>query len=620
MNGRILFLFSLLFFLFNAVQAQNAPGDTLKNVEILNARTFRVKKSAANEDLQILSGNVQLRQNTTLFNCDSCVINNTTKIFEAFGNVHIVDDTTNIYSNYLRYLMQTKKAFLSGKVHLNDGHSDLTTNELEYDLNDKIGVYKNGGKVVSKTSVLTSKEGVYYADLHDIYFRHNVVLNDPAYYLTADSLLYNSESQIARFISETNMRDSSGRTVHTTEGTYNLRTGSSQFTQRTTIIDGKTRIVGNQIASDDSTGLIQILGNGVLIDTSQGVSILANEIFADRKKAAYLATRKPLMIIKQEKDSIYVTADTLFSAKLSDRFRFQDSASVPDSLENDAVGTDSLEIQDSSGTQDSLENAVDSSDVLNTADSTENVTVTDTADVKSTTAADTTAMTADTVSTATPDSVKARNAIFAKKTFVTNDTLFKKPIVANDSTDRYFEGFRHVRIYSDSVQAVSDSLFYSFRDSTFQLYYNPLVWSHGSQMRGDTIYLYTKNKKADHIKLFENGFLINQSDPGVFNQVKATRIDGYFKAGVIDSVRANGSAESIYYLRNEDSTYTGINQSTSDIMDVYFQDGDLNKVVFRSSVKGTLWPASEAKHKNFQLKDFEWLETRRPKTKYELYE
>lgn len=535
MNRRVLFSFFLLLFFSLVMQAQSGAGDTLKNVEILNARIFRVKKTSAKNDLQILSGNVQLKQGTTLFNCDSCVINNTTKIFEAFGNVHIIDDTTNIYSNYLRYLMTTKKAYLKRNVRLNDGHSDLTTNDLEYDVDGKIGVYKNGGKVVNKTSVLTSKEGVYYADLHDIYFKHNVELTDPAYYLKSDSLLYNSESQTARFIAETFLRDSSGRTIRTTEGVYNLRSGSSNFTQRTTIIDGHTRIVGNQIASDDSTGLVQILGNGVLIDTSQGISILANEIFADRKKAAYLATRKPLMIIRQERDSIYVTADTLFSARLSDRFQAIDSAN-----------------------EDSLQTTI--------------------------------------------------------------DTTVKKPVAAYDSTDRYFEAFRHVRIFSDSVQAVSDSLFYSFRDSTFQLFRDPLVWTNGSQMKGDTIYLYTKNKKAARIKLFENSFLINQLEPGVFNQVKSTRMDGYFKAGIIDSVRAKGAAESIYFIRDEDSAYSGINQSASDIMDVYFKEGDLSKVVFRSGVKGTLWPASHAKNDKLQLKNFEWLEARRPKTKYELYE
>src|SRR5947209_4664061 len=108
MNRQYISLFLLLLFFCIKAQAQTARGDTLKNVEILNAKVFRVKKSG-NNDLQILSGNVQLRQNKTLFNCDSCIINNTTKVFEAFGNVHIIDDTTNIYSDYLRYLMTTKQ-------------------------------------------------------------------------------------------------------------------------------------------------------------------------------------------------------------------------------------------------------------------------------------------------------------------------------------------------------------------------------------------------------------------------------------------------------------------------------------------------------------------------------
>jgi lipopolysaccharide export system protein LptA len=532
MNVRIIISIFLFSFCTATLQAQTIGGDSLKNVQILHARIIRLKKQDAGNELQILAGNVRLKQENTIFTCDSCVINNSTKVFEAFGNVHINEDTTNVYSNYLRYLMNTKKAFLKGNVKLTDGHGVLTTNDLEYDVAGKIGVYKNGGKVVSKKSVVTSKEGVYYADLHDVYFKRDVELTDPAYYLKSDSLLYNSETQMTRFIAQTYLRDSSGRTIRTTEGVYNLRSGNANFTQRTTIDDKATRIVGDQIASDDSTGLVQILGNGVLIDTAQGVSILANEIFADRKKEAYLATRKPLMIIKQDNDSIYVTADTLFSARLTDRFQ-----------------------------------AVDS--VMN-------------------------------------DSTKQ---------------VLTKPLPAEkDSTNRYFEAFRNVRIFSDSVQAVSDSLFYSFQDSTFQLFRDPLVWTNGSQMKGDTIYLVTKNKKAERVKLFENSFLINQLEPGVFNQVKATRMDGYFTAGAIDSVRADGAAESIYYIRDEDSAYSGINQSSSDMMDVYFQQGDLNKVVFRSNVKGTLWPASESKRNNLQLKDFEWLEARRPKTKYELYD
>ena len=258
MKIRLPFLFFSLL-LLGTLHAQN---DTVKLVEILpGARKLELRKIDANTEVQILAGNVRLKQDNAIFYCDSCIINNQSRTFEAFGNVHINDDTTDVYSDYLRYRMDTRMAYLKGKVRLSDGHGTLTTNELEYDVANGIGIYKNGGKVVNKKSVLTSREGIYYSDLHDIYFKGNVELKDPAYYLKTDSLLYNTESESARFIADTYLRDSAKRTIRTTEGYYDMRTGTSQFTQRTTIEDGAVRIVGDKIASDDASGLAQILGN-----------------------------------------------------------------------------------------------------------------------------------------------------------------------------------------------------------------------------------------------------------------------------------------------------------------------------------------------------------------------
>ena len=122
---------------------------------------------------QILAGNVALKQGTTFFYSDSCVINNRNNTFEAWGRVHINDaDTTNIYSNHLRYLIEKKIAYLDGAVRLTDGKGTLTTPDLEYDMSTSIGIYKHGGKVVNKKTVLTSKEGYYYGGLRDIYFKN----------------------------------------------------------------------------------------------------------------------------------------------------------------------------------------------------------------------------------------------------------------------------------------------------------------------------------------------------------------------------------------------------------------------------------------------------------------
>ncbi len=509
-----------------------SADDSIKEVEILNAGRLEFVKTNDTTELEILVGSVKLKQGKTIFTCDSCIINNSIHLFEAFGHVHINDaDTANAYSDYLRYLTDKKIAYLKNHVRLTDGKGTLTTENLEYDVDTKLGIYTNGGKVINKKSVLTSKEGYYYTDLKDIYFKKDVELKDPSIYLKSDSLLYNTETEVARFIAETFIKDSSGRTIITKEGYFDRKNGKAEFGKRPVIVDGKTRIIADRVAFDDSTGTSQAEGNAIIIDSTQQTTIIAGKIFKNNKTESFLAYNKPLMIIKQEGDSIYITADTLFSARLTDLYGKKDS------VRKDAV---------------------------------KGVTVVNTNKV--------------------------------------------------DSTNRYFQAFYHVRIFSDSLQSVCDSLFYSFKDSTFRLYKNPAVWSKENQITGDTILLLTKNRKAHRIKVSENSLLVNKIRNEIFNQIKSSRMDGYFTDGLMDSIRARGFAECIYYIQDEDSAFTGINQSASDIIDIYFKRRELQKVVFRSAVKGTIWPMKSKSPSEMRLQNFQWLENRRPKTKLELYE
>ena len=114
--------------------------------------------------------------------------------------------------------------------------------------------------------------------------------------------------------------------------------------------------------------------------------------------------------------------------------------------------------------------------------------------------------------------------------------------------------------------------------------------------------------------------MISELDPGVYNQIKSSRMDGYFKDGNLDSVHARGLAESVYFIQDEDSAYTSSNQTKSDMIDIYFEKGEINKVVFRSDLKGTLYPISQKQPSAMRLPGFQWLINRRPKTKYELFE
>jgi len=122
------------------------------------------------------------------------------------------------------------------------------------------------------------------------------------------------------------------------------------------------------------------------------------------------------------------------------------------------------------------------------------------------------------------------------------------------------------------------------------------------------------------MEVFKNSFMVSRVEDDIFNQIRSVRMDAYFLEGSLDSVRARGLAECIYYIMDEDSAFTGINQSSCDIMDIYFREKELYKVVFRNAVKGTIWPMRDKTPEEMRLPQFNWSEERRPRTWYEFLE
>ncbi|HEX6429330.1 MAG TPA: OstA-like protein [Niastella sp.] len=646
---------------FDKVHAQvitTRPGaDTMKLVTLINADRLSYNRPDSLTDMQTLAGHVKLRQGTTLVNCDSAVFNKKTRFLEAFGNVHIIDnDTVNIRSQYLQYYVDTKMANLKNNVSLTDSKSTLYTQELQYDLNLKIGTYHNGGKLINQTSVLTSQEGTYYEELKDVYFKHNVDLKDPKYTLKTDSLLYNTNTQIATFIAPTTIIDSAKRVIKTSDGFYDTRNRKAFFGKRPVLNDGAVKIIADNIDSDDSTGISNLRGNAVYVDTAQGVSILANSIKANRDDGTFLATEHPLMIIKQDQDSIYITADTLYSGRLSKLYkdpsslqsdpkrlqrdtssRKRDSGSLKPNIRSIQRDTSSLQGDTSNLLQrdtSNLQRDTISPDPDPDTSGGGQALKRDTVSLKSDTVSvkqDTISLKKDTAKRIAAEPTRTKQPRTNKKTAKTTTAkttpaASKPPASADttknktDSADRYFQAWHHVRIFTDSMQAMSDSLFYSGKDSIFKLFTDPVMWASKSQITGDTIFLYTKNKKMDRLYVFENAFAVNLSDKGMYNQLKGNRLNGYFNNGEIDYMRAQGNGESIYYVKDEKNALVGVNNATSDIIDMRFKNKELNKVVFISEVNGTMYPIKQATEQNKILRSFKWLEDKRPKTKFELFE
>ncbi|MBP6431567.1 MAG: LPS export ABC transporter periplasmic protein LptC [Ferruginibacter sp.] len=537
------YIFQLLFFFLVGIFKTNAQqvivpprsNDSVRVILIKQAKSLREKNIDSATIIKTAACEVIIVEGRTTTNCDSAVYNQRTNILEAFGNIHINDaDSIHTYAQYLRYIGLDRIAYLKKNVRLTDKKGTLYTDDLEYNLRTGIATYKNGGRVVNGKTILTSKEGIYYADSKDIYFKKNVHFKDDNNTIITDSLLYNLKTGIATFIAPTNIKSKDGTEINTKSGTYNLNTGEAIFYDRTTYKDSTHSITGDKMAFDKKSGTVQIDGNGKLVDSANQVTVIGNSIFLDVNKNAFLATRKPVMIFYRDGDSTYLAADTIFSGLRK---------------------------------YDSLE----------------------------------------------------------RRMAIKNDTLKKVEVIdgskSKDSSIRYFLAFHNVRIFNDSLQAVSDSLHYSTSDSTFKLFGNPLVWNAQTQVKGDTIHMYTENQKPKRLYVFNNGLIINEANKALYNQIGGRTINAYFKDGQIDYVRVKGSpAESIFYPQDDDSAYTGMNRSSGDVIDIFFVNKELNKVKFIKDVDGIMYPINQIPADKKELKGFMWLDKRRPKNKLALFE
>ncbi len=548
------------------------PQDTIRIIQIVKAKNLYQKTIDSATTIEAASVGVIIKEGLTTTYCDSVVINHRTNVVEAFGNIHINDnDSIHTYAQSLRYIGGDRIAYLKKNVKLTDKKGILLTDELEYNLRTGIATYKNGGKILNGQTILTSKEGIYHADTKDVFFKKDVYFKDPGNTIRADSLLYNLTTNIATFIAPTHIVSKDGSVTDTKSGTYNLNTGEAIFNEHTTYRDSTHFISGNRMAFDKATGLVQIHGNGKLVDSINKVTVLANEIYLNTKENSFLAYNKPVMILYKDNDSTYIAADTLFSG-----LRKYDSVEKKQTTKIDTLKKPkavNINKRDSAGIAFLDKNKSDS------------------LETKPTEKIDT-----------------------LKKTMVVN---LNKP----DSAIRYFLAFHHVRIFNDSLQSVSDSLYYSTDDSTFKLFGQPVVWNGKTQIAGDTIYMFTEKQKAKRLYVFYNGIIINQTAENLFNQIAGRTLNGYFKEGAIDYVRVKGSpAESIFYPQDDDSAYIGMNRSSGDVIDIYFVKKELNKVKFINNVDGTMYPIRQTPADKKQLKNFKWQDNRRPKNKLELFE
>ena len=182
--------------------------------------------------------------------------------------------------------------------------------------------------------------------------------------------------------------------------------------------------------------------------------------------------------------------------------------------------------------------------------------------------------------------------------------------------------YNKTKFYRHDMQGMCDSLVYKFRDSTIFLYELPVLWSEDSQLTADSITITLSKNRIDTLALMSSAFIISMDDTisrNTFNQIKGKTMVGHFKENKMVKVNIYGNAESVFYVREEDGPLIGVNATTSSDMNIYLSNNELKVITPIRNVEAHMYPVSELPEEKKRLKNFKWIEDKRPLQKVDIY-
>jgi len=285
--------------------------DTTKIV-LEQADTWEFNK-AIGPDIQRIIGNVILRHDTGYLYCDSAYLNDMTNTVKAYGNVHIkASDTLNLYGDSLQYNGNTKIANVWGNVRLIDNQTILTTDSLDFDRKTQIAWYDNWGKIVSDDNCLVSRYGYYYTSIKEFFFKDEVILINPDFYMRSDTLMYNTVTEIAYFygpssVVTTDKVDS----IYCTNGWYDTQKDISRLLHGGEIYHEAQLLTGDTIYYDRVNGYGQVFNNALLLDTIQDIALTGNYGELIRKRGIGYMTDHATAMMIDNNDTLFMHGDTI---------------------------------------------------------------------------------------------------------------------------------------------------------------------------------------------------------------------------------------------------------------------------------------------------------------------
>ena len=287
-------------------------------------------------------GNFAAHHNGAVISCDSSVRYSDTR-WGFFGRVIINQDSVYIYGDSALYDGESSLAEVYAPiVKVVDGDALLYTYNFSFNTAEKIGRYTGGGVLVHDDDIMESLRGYYYADTHEVICVDEVELHGADYDMKSDSVIYNSESDVARFFDNSEIWNSDGDYLCADEGLYDKAQDLYTVTRNGYVLTPERELWGDTLSYYRSRGHV-VARRNIQMDDFEN-KMLAFGDFAEYWSEAGNAvlTRDPSVVgyDTEQGDSVFLRADSMLLFTVS-RFEPADTA---DSLTADAPAAERSDI------------------------------------------------------------------------------------------------------------------------------------------------------------------------------------------------------------------------------------------------------------------------------------
>ena len=176
-----------------------ASSAQVRRVEILNANLVEVTADSAAGTVRRLTGDVRLRQDTTLLNSRSAIYYESRGEVVLTGDVRIISGLDTLTAAAVTYDSNTKVSVATGAVRVGDGESILLAPQTTYDSRAEVSTFEGGGQILHRGAVLTAPSGTYSSARRFARLDGPVRLEDSTGVLTAARGTYDARVRRADF-------------------------------------------------------------------------------------------------------------------------------------------------------------------------------------------------------------------------------------------------------------------------------------------------------------------------------------------------------------------------------------------------------------------------------------